>query len=283
MDSSSLGERLHTARVQLGISLDDIAASTRINVIFLKELEEGRIPNVPYTYVRAFVKAFAEHVNLDVQEMLQYIETPKNTQQVPKKEVATNSSISNTEHAQHTSAFSTSSSIKQVPSKQLKPLLLLIMILISGLIVYVVWLRGIRNDQSVQEISFTDVVKEHEAKQPLLQKNDDSSQHMSSAGEFSTRLDSLLLEAVARDSVWVHIVVDGGKSKEYIFTKFSRMHWKAKNSFVVSVGNAAGISLMLNGQKVPTSGDDRKPVRNIMLSRETLQKLQTGSTSKENG
>ena len=66
---TSIGEQLRAAREAQGLSLDDIATSTRINRTFLEELERDVTPKLPPTYVHAFIKAFAREVGLDPEKL----------------------------------------------------------------------------------------------------------------------------------------------------------------------------------------------------------------------
>lgn len=64
MTKHDLSTELRAAREARGMSLDDIAQSTLINVDFLKAIEAGDT-NLPAAYVRAFLRAYASSVGLD--------------------------------------------------------------------------------------------------------------------------------------------------------------------------------------------------------------------------
>src|SRR5512132_3575473 len=142
---SSIGERLRAARVERGVSLEDIASATRISLKFLKEIDEGIEPNVPRTYLRAFVKAFAERVDIAADDILRQMQSLE--QASPPATAA--SSVSSPSAAEPQSSPQTPMPVQvcspQTPQKQLKPLLTLVAILLAGLILYVVWLRSDRN------------------------------------------------------------------------------------------------------------------------------------------
>ena len=279
---SSIGERLRAARLERGVSLEDIASATRINLKFLKEIDDGIEPNVPRTYLRAFVKAFAERVDIAADDILRQMHSLEAAS--PPATAASPVSPPTAAEPQSPPQTPLPARVRgpQTPQKQIKPLLTLIAILLAGLILYVVWLRSDRNQRSVQEISFSDVVKEHEAKTQPAQPPADSSARIFAGKSQPAKIDSLDLEAVASESVWVHLVIDQGTPKEYMMTKFSHLHWKGKTSFTVSIGNPAGISLTLNGQKVEIPRKDNAPVKNMTFSRETLQKPPRTPQKKEN-
>jgi cytoskeleton protein RodZ len=69
------------------------------------------------------------------------------------------------------------------------------------------------------------------------------------------------LKAVVLDETWVRIQIDNGGPKEYIFQPGARPQWKAREGFYLTVGNAAGIELELNGTKIKSLGKPGKVVK----------------------
>lgn len=63
---SEFSERLKQARLAKGLSLHDIAATTKISIVVLESLERGEVTKVPGgIFSRAFVRAYATEVGLD--------------------------------------------------------------------------------------------------------------------------------------------------------------------------------------------------------------------------
>lgn len=63
---SEFSERLKQARTAKGLSLHDIAATTKISIVVLESLERGEVTRVPGgIFSRAFVRAYAIEVGLD--------------------------------------------------------------------------------------------------------------------------------------------------------------------------------------------------------------------------
>lgn len=68
---SELGQLLKKERVQRGISLDDLQETTKIRKRYLEAIEEGNYNVLPGNfYVRAFIRSYAEAVDLDPAEVL---------------------------------------------------------------------------------------------------------------------------------------------------------------------------------------------------------------------
>ncbi len=70
----------------------------------------------------------------------------------------------------------------------------------------------------------------------------------------------LILKAEVTETTWVKVILDGGAPKEYIFQPGSRPEWKAERGFELSIGNAGGITLELNGKKMDNLGGHGKVV-----------------------
>lgn len=69
---TELGNRLKEARLSKGFSLDDLQEKTKIQKRYLSAIEEGNYAVMPGTfYVRAFIKQYAEAVDLDAHELLE--------------------------------------------------------------------------------------------------------------------------------------------------------------------------------------------------------------------
>jgi cytoskeletal protein RodZ len=63
---SEFSERLKQARIAKGLSLHDIAATTKISIVVLESLERGDVSRVPGgIFSRSFVRAYAIEVGLD--------------------------------------------------------------------------------------------------------------------------------------------------------------------------------------------------------------------------
>jgi cytoskeleton protein RodZ len=71
----------------------------------------------------------------------------------------------------------------------------------------------------------------------------------------------LTLTAHFRERTWIKIYVDDGDPKEYIFNPGNRHEWKARKGFDLIIGNADGIDLEFNGEKIENLGAPGQVVR----------------------
>ncbi len=71
----------------------------------------------------------------------------------------------------------------------------------------------------------------------------------------------LTLKAHVRERTWIKIYVDDGEPKEYIFNPGNSHEWKARKGFDLTIGNADGIDLIFNGEKIENLGEPGQVVR----------------------
>ena len=64
-------EELRGEREKKGITLQQMAAKTRIDIKFLEAIDNGNFSFLPELYVKAFLKQYARVIGLDEQEMVQ--------------------------------------------------------------------------------------------------------------------------------------------------------------------------------------------------------------------
>lgn len=76
---SELGQQLKEARLQRGMSLDDVQEVTKIRKKYLEAIEAGDYKVLPGNfYVRAFIKTYAEAVGMNPDDLLdEHTSVPK--------------------------------------------------------------------------------------------------------------------------------------------------------------------------------------------------------------
>lgn len=288
---STIGNTLRKTRESLGRSINDIANATRIDKKFLDQIEQGITPPLGPTYVRAFIKAYAQTIGLDPVDLLES-DAPDPVVEKSKSETSSTAAVKISEggapeaRASEKAGEGNASDSPNQRRRQIRIFATIALVVVLGLIGMIVWMRDEHSKPSVQEISFSDALKEQELKViPPPARSADSSQTVNNAiPDEAPRPDSLLLEGVATDSVWIKVVADNATTSEYTFPPLYRMRWKAKKGFSVSMGNGLGASFTLNGFTVGTLGTTTKPVKNYSLNWITYNKLaEQGETKTRHG
>ena len=71
-----IGERLKAARIEQGLSLEDIQQTLKIRLKYLQAIEDGRLEDIPgLVYARGFIRSYARLLSVDIDEDLARITT----------------------------------------------------------------------------------------------------------------------------------------------------------------------------------------------------------------
>jgi transcriptional regulator with XRE-family HTH domain len=264
MTQEAFGAELRKEREARQISLQDIFAATRINIRFLEAIEEGRFDVLPTAYIRAFVREYAVTVGLNPDELLAKLDA--SSRPAPQAPAVPPPVLP--EPVEHPKVPRKRISIPELGyflSLQNAVLAVLAVVAIVLIISMIRWGAGGESSEGVTEIPFDKVVEESAA----------GAQKRAAAGKLpgvaAPRADSLTLEIQTRDSVWMSLVIDGVDTSEYLFGPERSRSWKARDRFVVSVGNPSGAAFRLNGVQLgPLAGPDGR-IRNRLISAADLR------------
>lgn len=264
MSLKSFGAELRRRREEKMVTLMDICAATRINVKFLQAIEEGEFTSLPRPYVRAFLREYAQSIGMPVDQIMAGYESAANPKLGEKQE-----GRAEPHERKHTAVALEPQRSEQAPFKR-HAAMITVGVAAVLLALYVINTATTSNSvtEPVTEVPFDNVVKESEA--TLLKPEAVSSPVIPIK---TPEPDSLRLEIVTHDSVWISIVIDGKRTEEYLIPPNWRKSWAAKDQYSVTMGNAGGATFHLNGSEIPPLGRRGAVVRNIVLNEETLRKL----------
>jgi cytoskeleton protein RodZ len=74
-----------------------------------------------------------------------------------------------------------------------------------------------------------------------------------------------LLTARALETTWMAVRADGGQVREVLLQKGQTARFSAETGFRITLGNAGGVDLSLNGERVPSMGASGQVVRDRAL------------------
>jgi Domain of unknown function (DUF4115) len=89
-----------------------------------------------------------------------------------------------------------------------------------------------------------------------------------SSGAPASRL--LTLQAVALEDTWLRVEIDGNKRHAILLNSGKTVHWEAQHHFLMTIGNARGTRLMLNGKEVTLPPGRSNVVRDFQITRTFL-------------
>lgn len=269
----NLGEFLRQQREGKNISIEELATRTRIGVRFIKLIEENQFDQLPNPVsAKGFLRSYARCLGLE--------------------EAAILSRFSQTVQSPETSAASGTE--EKVPSyiqrKQPDrlPFPLWAALAVVGVIVLFLVLaflmpknKEVAPPPPPEEILSDEPVPPEPSPIPPPPEGGgvSSSEPPSSPSPAPTPSSAanppppsqesfiplvLLIEAV--EPSWVHATLDGTEIKEALLQAGESIRWEAKEKFALTVGNAGGVRLFLDGRELGSLGPSGKVVRREIVA-----------------
>jgi cytoskeletal protein RodZ len=303
----SVGEFFRQVRETKGLTLDEVASKTRIHPDFLRALEEANFAKLPdQVFAKGFVRSYARSLGLDEEDVMRRFEESagafynKQTelerlrvQQIADEHrrkanrkvviaaaavallglvllltreqstVVTNRPAAQTERAV---------GVPPMPPKTASP-------------------PAPRNPADVPPASASAERTESQPGGPGMELNPTAPGVMPSppGGEAVTpaplppttaeplaglstdgdlaRKSQLILELEALELSWVVVQADGASPHEALLRPGERVRWTASDRFIVTLGNAGGVRVELNGKPQGPFGPKGKVARDIVLKR----------------
>jgi len=262
----SLFDELKRAREERGIPLAQISDITRIAEEYLQAIESGNIKILPQAYVRAFLREYAEVVGLSADDVMR------------KYDGISGGPAGRSLPASSVAAAPPPSEETQPPGKEKRSLwnattarIALTVAAVAVLVVMAWNLAGRRNGPATEEVPFQNVIKQEEQRLSPTQEPPPAATPLATPAPAGAA-DSLVLRASTTDSVWLMIVRDDLPPQEYLFPGNAHASWKARNRFLVTLGNAAAVEFTLNQKPIGTLGRAGAVIRNYEISREMISR-----------
>lgn len=245
-------EELRRAREDRGISLQEIAQRTLINITYLEAIDRGDLEVMPEPYMRAFIREYAQAVGLDPADVMRRIDERAAAHRPPTlhQEEPPIPSPTLAHRLSDTHAW------WNLPAARVA-----FSALGVALIALVIWmLLPTETPEVIRETPFDRVITETERRVTPAQPDQ-------AAPVGGGRADSLTLQGTFRDSVWIRVVADT-TTREHLVPGGMRMSWKAREQFLITIGNAGGAEFTLNGKSLGALGRPGAVLRNVRIARD---------------
>jgi cytoskeletal protein RodZ len=294
----SIGDFFRQVRETKGLTLDDVASKTRIHPDFLIALEAGNFTKLPdQVFAKGFVRSYARSLGLDEEDAMRrfegsagaFYEKQAEREQLRVKQVEDERRkkanrkvvlaglavgllglvlLMSREHggapAVRPVAESDASPLprsapyqKDDPAKHEEPL---------------------KKESAVKEIPSTvpavavasaPIQAVSVSPVPPLSRDEAvaSIPSRSDAVLGTPPADALVLGIEALELTWVVVQVDNGSPEEALLRPGERVQWKASDRFTLTLGNAGGVRVEMNGKEQGPFGSSGKVIRDIVLKR----------------
>lgn len=247
----TLGRFLKRERDLRGVSLREIAETTKINVRVLEALEADDYDSLPpRAFIIGFLRAYAQCLKIDPQEVIAlYHRVVSEVTEVPV-EPESEEDLED-DHA-------------------LKRIVLLVVVgLFAASLFYVVFLRdwSPKAPKTKGTTSASGGTRSRSA-EPGLQPAPAGVIARKAARPDSRHIEHpLVLEVAAMEEAWLRVERDDGQTSAMLLHQGERRQWQARERFVLTIGNVAGTRLFLNGRPVDLPSSRSNTLHNFVLSR----------------
>jgi cytoskeleton protein RodZ len=279
-------DELREKREQSGITLQQMANKTRIDLKFLEAIDEGNFAFLPELYVKAFIKQYAKSVGLDEAATIKRYEaardgklfedinqSPESVEPAGQKPhyVPPVQTHTQQEKKPLKAYHDPSTEKKQADSDGSGKDRMMMFTVVAGVMVIIlaVYFFFISDSKEIiiAERPFDEVLQE--SRQRYVEESADEPD-----GTESITTDSLYLKFYSSETSWIFVVLDNVKTEEFTLSPNIEHIVVAGNDFKATVGNSGGVKITLNNKPVEFSGRSGA-VRHFKLDREGLQYLNT--------
>ncbi|MEG8990385.1 helix-turn-helix domain-containing protein [Ignavibacteria bacterium 4148-Me] len=271
-------EELKFIRVEKGISLQQISNHTKIDIKFLQKIEEGDFNFLPEIYVKAFIKEYAQTLELDPYDVIKKFVEAKNKiadsrviQQEESKTIAAKrtgektlepESIEKKYKKEFDAEEYFSPELEYLENNQesnskRKYFLYAGIAVIFLIAVYILFIKGDSN--IIEEKPYEDVLTDrYEIDSSITEQKS------------LQRSDSLNLSITPVKLVWLKVLCDNKEVYRQMAPAEKVLNFKAQKEFYVVVGNAGHVKMSLNNKPIAQIGNLGE-IRNYYISVDTIR------------
>lgn len=237
---SEFGAQLKQARESRGISLRQIATSTKISTVALEALERGDLSKLPGgIFSRAFVRAYALEVGLDPDEVTTQflVELGEHAARSNKDEIRPEVTADDRAFLEQ----------QRRAAVALRIAIVVLVLIIIG--AAVAW--RLSTSDAAPDTSSSTVQPTTTSAPPPPPPADPPATAMATS---STETDGLWIEVATSDSCWVQVTTDGTVVPARVFAAGDRQRFDATEEIVLQVGSAGVVTLTVNGRPARSLG-----------------------------
>jgi cytoskeleton protein RodZ len=246
---STLGIRLRELREAKGVSLDDIARSTRVGRRHLEALETDSWAELPApVFVKGFIRAYCDFLDASPDEALGVYREATGESAKPER---------------------VQSILRSGPSRRTGPLVISLVLFIAlGASLFALRLGLKSSPPSAPATSASargdtasvpSSASIPAATAPVIQ----TQPVPVSAADAKPAAQRLVIHAV--EPTWIRVQVDDGQVSEELLPAGAGREWTAARRFVLTVGNAGGLEIDLNGKRMPALGARGAVIQKLVL------------------
>ncbi|MBI3354480.1 MAG: helix-turn-helix domain-containing protein [Nitrospirae bacterium] len=284
-----LGEYLKRIRESRNLTIDAVAAKTKISLSYLNAIEKSRFDDLPGdVFTKGFLRTYARFLSIDEKDIIdrynQWVREfrapdKKAEETIPKEEEKKGDAAENKKIIQIAGAAA----------------------VILLVILAVIFLRKEEPVKKAEEridrkpksektvIKENDKIVQGEAgvrdeqgpSTDKTDKKDASPIQQQQVALVKKEKKSLSLVIKAIEPSWLTVTIDNKDKKDMLLQPEERISLKAEDDFLLTLGNAGGVEIEFNGKKLEPFGPPGRVVSNILLAKEKIGHKKTAPAIKK--
>jgi len=263
MNTESIGAKLKKIRQEKGLSLEEVRKKTKIHLNILKALEGDSLTNLSPIYLKGFLKIYCNFLGLDPKECnLEHKETlppPISAISTPeeKKTLKTPSFFDNAGEKLHSLGA----------LQRLKKIIIFTLIVIAlGAIFFKLGKFIFSRPRPAAVFTPPPELKKPQAKPKTKAAAPVSASQAAAIKLPKETSGGVSLVVSAKENCLILVKVDGRVVLHRVLEKGRSDSWKAKEKIELSLGNAAAVELIVNGQRFTKLGRKGQQLKNIVIT-----------------
>ncbi len=247
---ASLGQELKRERELRGISLKEIADSTKISLRFLRALEDDQLDMLPGKFfTKGIIRSYANYLGLEEETVLnKYYEDSLLKEEADETEKKKEKPL------------------KLIPKDVRKLLQYIILIVILILIALSLSLFLTKKEQK----SILD-----QTRVPTLQQREKfTSTFLNDIDQQASKIEKgILLEISFLDKTWIQVYADGRLTLNGIKNSGQKAAIRASKEIILHLGNAGGLTYTINHHQGKPFGRPGAVVKNIKITPDNIKQF----------
>lgn len=258
-----LGEYLKRIRESKNLSLEAVAAKTKISRNYLNAIEESKFDDLPgEVFTKGFLRSYARFLCIDEEDII------NRYSQWKKEFISPDSKIE--ELISKKDELKRSRDIRNRAAQIIVPLTIILAIIFAFL--FLKKEEPIKKVEKEKKGVKTERIAAKDDKGAATQVADkkDVEKPAQQVEQPKKEKNSMALIINANEQSWLMITIDDKEKRDMLLQPGEKISLKAEKNFLLTLGNAGGVDIEFNGKKLEPFGPKGMVVSNILLAKEKI-------------
>ena len=259
---SNLHKKLKSLRRERKIDLEAIEKRTKIDLKYLKAIENGKFEILPSTYIRLFLKAYCVEIGADPVDALHQLDELNNINKKKKKKDSTDTGENiftknnETEDMNESSKIKSSKNPYQKKTEWLKGFSMILLLLFSIYIIKKIVTNDENSsmDNNIEQLSSLNPITDFELINDFIIDKTNS-------GSIDVAPPFMVKVISRKENIWIRTETDSALPIENILNSSNQDNFTFVKRFDLLINPAKNIDIFWNGQLIPYLESTNHPAK----------------------